>query len=1520
MSGIQKRHPRPAAAQMQNRPTNVLHTISDGINKVVGAPARLVDKVNEGFAKATNVIANALPAFPAATLGHMALGFPHAHILHPPSGPFPIPPIPLPSLGPIMLGNCVQVLINGMPSARAGDIGLGPTCCGLPPFYEIFTGSSNVFIGGARAARVTDVTMHCTCVPAGGAARAAKAAQQATKMAKFMKVASAIFAGAQTAITIGGFTAQGLAAAGDAIESVRADDSAMADALALSAAMGAAQLANDAAAMAASLLMGKDICVAPVNPGMILNGSGNVLIGGFPMPSWMDICKGLLKLVKGLRSRMRRRQNDRNAEADNGRPARDTVCTPTNGCPISMINGEEILELTDFTINGPLKFPWKRTYRSSHNRNFGLGHGWTFPGVEHLRLEQQEIVYYTEEGRNVFLPLLQAVGESGFQRREKMELVWEKQDLMRLKRKGEADKLFVPSQQREGYWEISEYVDAHFNRIRFQRDDQGRLETIENGFGRGVRFVYNHAGLVEHLVPEGAAYEGIEPAFVSYQYDHAADMVAVLDRNGQGEKYTFENHVLVQRTLPSGFNFYFEWDRHDIYARCLRNWGDDGYYDYRFTWWPNRSQSVDSRQGVVTYDFDDHGLITHHRDAVGRSKYSFYNEWSEPTRIVGPGSLRESYTYDGRGNCTEYVNAGGQIFKMTYDGDDRAVSFTDPSGHTQLRAYDDKGSVSEIIDPQGNVTRFSYSAQGLPQKIEYGNGGRVELGWSPTHDLLWKRDGSGRKVAYKSDRDGNVVEVVKPDGAKLKYEVDGHGRPLALTEHSGRRHRFAYDAMGHVSAYTDPLGRTMHQEYHPLGMLTRVVRLNGSEVAFGYDSETNMTSIRNEKGETHRIQYDLEGNVIGQTGFDGLVRSFRRDDRGFVEEEQVGKSCRIRYRRDDLGRVLHKTGLKRNGESCSLSYSYDAAGRLVQAHNEERTIDFTYDAMGNLLEEAGDWGFVRHAYDGLGRRTASQYGLDHLLEYQRGEQGFVEAMRWNGEDLAEFVVDGMGREKKRRLANNLHIDLHFDEHDRWKQYRVTHQNKTNGDRLVVDRYYQYDNAGRLSQVQDSRVGLTVYRYDLNDRLDSVAGFLDEVLDYDPAGNLLATKPRKPLPEDTPDPAPGNRPGLVDQQALEYDDVGNVVARLHDGQRVSLEYNAFNQLVRSQRGAVVTEYGYDALGRRIRKTTHGETTWFTWDGDQMVQERRDEAAPTTYFYEPGTHMPLARAEAEQTFYYHNDHRGAPREMTDSRGDIVWSAQYSAYGRVIGQDNDRQDNKLRLQGQYADDETGLYYNRFRYYDPEVGRYVGQDPIGLNGGLNAYAYTNDPLRESDPLGLASGPCRTNLNATTWQNFLQRTKGWFTSANSFNNKTNPMRDAAAGWSVYRDTNGGTVIPIMGRFGDLDAYGATHGFAGYNRLDTGDWTLQVNDAWIMGGVDANKPFHMVSNPFDPETHVRRNRTTGLVEGPSVTNREMDMLNHFGYTFYPDTSHGGTGWMVPPGGSPPAGVTGTGQPIPFPTTPAVGSP
>ncbi|MJQ01504.1 type IV secretion protein Rhs, partial [Salmonella enterica subsp. enterica] len=185
-----------------------------------------------------------------------------------------------------------------------------------------------------------------------------------------------------------------------------------------------------------------------------------------------------------------------------------------------------------------------------------------------------------------------------------------------------------------------------------------------------------------------------------------------------------------------------------------------------------------------------------------------------------------------------------------------------------------------------------------------------------------------------------------------------------------------------------------------------------------------------------------------------------------------------------------------------------------------------------------------------------------------------------------------------------------------------------------------------------------------------------------------------------------------------------------------------------RGSTVRRYGYvyDAPGRRVEKheldaegKPYNRTT-FLWDGMRLAQECRLGRSSSLYIYsDQGSHEPLARVdraapgEADEVLYYHTDVNGAPEEMTDGGGNIVWEAGYQVWGNLTHEKETRPvQQNLRFQGQYLDRETGLHYNLYRFYDPDIGKFISGDPISLRGGINLYAYAPNPISWIDPLGL--------------------------------------------------------------------------------------------------------------------------------------------------------------------------------------------
>ena len=266
-------------------PSNPIRVLSDAMNEVlelIGAPEALL---NETFATATAGLAALVPPLPAATMLSPHFGV-HGHV-HLPFSPLP-GTVPMVSFGPILFGCSVQVLVSGLPAARLGDIGLAPTCGGFTPFFQVFTGSSKVFIGGAWAARMTDLTRGC--LPAAPAAKGLK------------KVLSL----AQDTVEAFGTVAAVVEVAADASDAMLASDPAVAAGHALGAATGAAQLVVDQVKSVVEACMGLDPA-APPTIGTLLMGSPFVQVGGFPMVGWGDMAQGIFRLVKGFKKRKSRK-------------------------------------------------------------------------------------------------------------------------------------------------------------------------------------------------------------------------------------------------------------------------------------------------------------------------------------------------------------------------------------------------------------------------------------------------------------------------------------------------------------------------------------------------------------------------------------------------------------------------------------------------------------------------------------------------------------------------------------------------------------------------------------------------------------------------------------------------------------------------------------------------------------------------------------------------------------------------------------------------------------------------------------------------------------------------------------------------------------------------------------------------------------------------------------------------------------------------------------------------------------
>ncbi|MCG7981418.1 MAG: hypothetical protein JAY90_01560, partial [Candidatus Thiodiazotropha lotti] len=303
---------------------------------------------------------------------------------------------------------------------------------------------------------------------------------------------------------------------------------------------------------------------------------------------------------------------------------------------------------------------------------------------------------------------------------------------------------------------------------------------------------------------------------------------------------------------------------------------------------------------------------------------------------------------------------------------------------------------------------------------------------------------------------------------------------------------------------------------------------------------------------------------------------------------------------------------------------------------------------------------------------------------------------------------------------------------------------------VLDDSYGHDPVGNITSWQDLIQSSRdqSFDYDELDRLtDALGAYGDLDYSYDAIGNRLS------LTEDGVSESYSYAPDShrleeilgTTTDARQYDAAGNTISSLLG----SYTYDDQNRMVGFGNTGTTASYGYNGKGERVRKTVNGTITRFRFGPSGALLGEYDQTgqAIREYVYLEG--QPVAQLQGTapvQVSYLHTDHLGAVVKATDGAGSVVWDSDRRPFGERV-ETVAQVEMLLGFPGQYFDEESGNYYNYFRDYDPTIGRYLQSDPIGLDGGINTYAYVGgNPIRRIDIYGLAWAPCEGNSAAECW------------------------------------------------------------------------------------------------------------------------------------------------------------------------------
>lgn len=1118
-----------------------------------------------------------------------------------------------------------------------------------------------------------------------------------------------------------------------------------------------------------------------------------VFVGGPPIVNVLGILmRALGPALKKLRAAQRKSKSMKRAsdaihkKADDlmnkmGTPpnvrnkVHKSVCTVT-GHPVDVASGKLFTEAVDFELPGPIPLRWERTWFSTSVYNGPLGHGWHHNYDLELIEGKKAIAVRLADGRPVAFPRLD-VGEACFERNERVTLIRDSHgyamdtiDGLRYR--------FEESNKAEGRHRLKAIAQKSTGtKIQFEYDGKNRLRQIIDSGGRFIHLEYNADNRLHKIfLPHPDTHRVEESICVLEHHYRNGELVQVDDALQQPWIYEYQDHLLVKETYRNGLSFYFLFDGKDHNARCIETWGDDGIYyrklDYDLD--NNITRVQDSLGHVTEYH---HNQVVPHRivDPLNNITTIEYNEYSQVICEINALGFKKIFEYDEFGNTTKVTNPDGATTTLVYDQNHNLTEVEDVVGGKWQFRYNNHNRLTEEIDPLGNKTSYAYDDVTLVS-ITDANQNQYFFQYDQHLNLRSIVDKKGLEVEWQYDSQGNLVTITDPRGNKRRFQHDILGRVIQVNEPDGNVRRLQYDPDDNIIRAQDKY-YDVQFEYQGLGRMVSRSQA-GTTVRFEYDTEDQLKAISNEHGKVYQFELNPLGSVVTECGFDGLTRHYVRDALDQVREVRRPDGRYTTFEYDAAGRVTEV--LHYNDEK--EIYEYRPDGALIKVKNAAAQLEFERDLLGQVLKETHNKHWVASEYDALGHRTRISSSFDFDQKITRDSEGQVTRIAAGTAErpeqfITQFSRDNNGIELQRTMPGGIQ--------SRWRRDRLgrpIQHDIVGGQKIHSSKTYVWGLDNRLTRIIDGLGRETIFHHDALGNL-AAAQYGENHFDLrmpDAVGNLFRSEAKK----DREYGPAGQLLAKHDKNGTtryHYDAEGNLISKIEPNERVwRYEWNATGSLRKVIRpdGKEVT-FEYDPLGRRISKTFNGKITRWVWDGNNPLHEwvesvrtaaafklikpnkpteaeiaadqrdivlqplqsqappvvpQGDEKNPATWLFDPDSFAPMGKMVDGRYYPIVTDYLGTPTAMFDDAGNKVWSADITVWGDLRNLEGEQQSCPFRWPGQYEDEETGLYYNRFRYYDADAGQYVSQDPIGLRGGLKSYAYVLDPAGWIDPLGLTS------------------------------------------------------------------------------------------------------------------------------------------------------------------------------------------
>ncbi|MDR4484686.1 MAG: RHS repeat-associated core domain-containing protein [Nitrospirales bacterium] len=710
--------------------------------------------------------------------------------------------------------------------------------------------------------------------------------------------------------------------------------------------------------------------------------------------------------------------------------------------------------------------------------------------------------------------------------------------------------------------------------------------------------------------------------------------------------------------------------------------------------------------------------------------------------------LGTKFFFSGNGKLFRITDRNGNATTLQYDQTDRLESVTSASGQTVTFTYYSFGKIQAITDPAGRSVGYSYDEEGNLVSVRDFAGQITRYDYDSIHNLTTITDPMGYQTFFTINEDDRLETIANIGGVNQVSFAYGTPAPnqMKITNAFGQQTVFTYDqnslitnavdALGHTTSFTydknrnlssvtDVKGERSEVTFDDLGNLVAFTDIKNNKTTLAYESVFNRVArMTDAKGQTTNFLYDNQGNLKEIISPDGSSDSFLYDSLGNMTSKTDRKNQTIRFTYNAQGLISKKIF----PDGSADEFVYDKVGNLLSATDENGTISFSYDGVDRVTKVMVPGNVeVSYLYDLAGNRTGMIYPDGTRFTYKYDLYKRLTGLEANGSKVASYSYDILSRVRTRELGNQ--ISANYDYNDSNQVTGIINRKSTN--EIISSFFYTYDSYGNRISSKDSS-GEIQYIYDQISQLIYVTMPDGSTVDYnlDSVGNRVSVNNAGAIENYSVNEM--NQYLKVAGTTFEYDKNGNLIKKSTNGGVVTYTYDFENRLIQVSGPLGNTRFTYDPFGRRTSKTNASGTVNYFYDGFRVLIEK-DKIGQIlkSFMYGVGIDEILKMSKNGQDFYFNQDGLGSVTDITNSAEDIVESYLYDPYGNIkhIGSS----DNPYYFTGRRFDSETGLYYLRARYYDPKIGRFINEDPIGLGGGIHLYTYSlNNPINFSDPLGL--------------------------------------------------------------------------------------------------------------------------------------------------------------------------------------------